>query len=522
MKQPFITKASRMLASILSASVLLSSFVAPLTARAAAATAPLAKISFTFDDAEASAYTLAAPALQKYGYAGVDYVTTGCVGLTTVPNSCAADGDHAYMTWAQINALRTTYGWEIGAHTVSHPLLASTDPESQPVALTKEQVIAELLNSKNAINTNTGITPVSFASPYGDYQPVGRPVLAETAKLYSSHRGFADVGYNVFPYNDYLLLNQSIQGNINVATAKTYIDAAVANKTWLILTFHHIVAGTASTDEENYEYSVANLELIAAYAQSKGLAGTSIANGIASNTGNLFANGSFDSAIAAKTGVPATDNLVWNTDSTATIKQDTTNNGSFPSSNNSVAFASGAAATHLFSPMVPVTVKPYVIKSFVNLIPTTTDLTKGEVAFFVEEYNAAGALVTTQYKKAWSVFATANPLVRQHAFEYTPAAGTASVRLQIVVPAASAETGFLDNIQMFAQDGSTTGNGTVTPPTTGKPGDVNGDNAVNALDLSVLATNWSRTGATRAQGDLNGDGTVNALDLSILATNWGK
>ena len=53
-------------------------------------------------------------------------------------------------------------------------------------------------------------------------------------------------------------------------------------------------------------------------------------------------------------------------------------------------------------------------------------------------------------------------------------------------------------------------------------GDVNGDGTVNIVDLSIMASNWGRTGATATQGDLNGDGTINILDLSILATNWGK
>ncbi|HSX35829.1 MAG TPA: polysaccharide deacetylase family protein [Patescibacteria group bacterium] len=58
-------------------------------------------------------------------------------------------------------------------------------------------------------------------------------------------------------------------------------------------------------------------------------------------------------------------------------------------------------------------------------------------------------------------------------------------------------------------------------PTT-KPGDVNGDGTVDALDLSTLLTNWKLTGATAAQGDLNADGTVDALDLSALLVNWSK
>jgi hypothetical protein len=69
---------------------------------------------------------------------------------------------------------------------------------------------------------------------------------------------------------------------------------------------------------------------------------------------------------------------------------------------------------------------------------------------------------------------------------------------------------------------NTTATVTVTV-SNGKTGDINGDNAVNVLDLSVLLSNWSRTSATwtNQKCDLSIDGTVTILDLSVLLTNWG-
>jgi hypothetical protein len=57
---------------------------------------------------------------------------------------------------------------------------------------------------------------------------------------------------------------------------------------------------------------------------------------------------------------------------------------------------------------------------------------------------------------------------------------------------------------------------------TDPPGDVNSDNVVNIFDLSIMLSNWGRTGMTPAQGDLNSDNAVNIFDLSILLSNWGK
>src|SRR5215471_12165201 len=94
---------------------------------AASVTNPAAspKVSFTFDDSLASAYTQAAPTLAQYGLSGTDYAITTCVGMTKLPNTCRANTQLPYMTWAQVKALQNTYGWEIGSHTVDHQCLAS-------------------------------------------------------------------------------------------------------------------------------------------------------------------------------------------------------------------------------------------------------------------------------------------------------------------------------------------------------------------------------------------------------------
>ena len=489
-----------------------------------AAAAPLnltrtGKISFTFDDGMASAYNLAAPTLQKYGLSATNYVISGCVGMTTVPNSCQANGDVAYMSWAQVSALHNTYGWEIGSHTVTHPYLATSGDE-QPTPLTLTQVKNELANSKAAIKANAGIDPVAFATPYGDYQPSGNPVLAEIAKLYTSHRGFADTGYNVTPYdgsalaannyplNDYLIRDQQVQSGVSVATVKSYIDKALADKAWLVLTFHDIKNGNASTDPADYEYNVGDLDQIAAYVQAKAMPAVTISDGLANGSPNLLTNSSFDSAISTFNGTPSASD--WTTDDPASITRDTASHGSYPSATNSVLLNSGTANNHLFSPLVNVVGgQSYYLKSFVNILQVNPG---GEVAFYIDEYDANGNWLSTQYKK--SIISTDNPLVKQYSFAYTPSASVAKARLQLTVTANSGAQVYVDNLQWFAVD-----SGTVTPPVA-KLGDVNGDNAVDALDLSSVLSNWNRTGASHAQGDLNGDGVIDALDLSTVLANW--
>jgi hypothetical protein len=53
------------------------------------------------------------------------------------------------------------------------------------------------------------------------------------------------------------------------------------------------------------------------------------------------------------------------------------------------------------------------------------------------------------------------------------------------------------------------------------PGDINGDDVVNAKDLGILTAYWLKTvPPTPANVDIGGYGIVNAKDLGILATYW--
>ncbi|MBU0717639.1 MAG: PEP-CTERM sorting domain-containing protein [Planctomycetes bacterium] len=52
------------------------------------------------------------------------------------------------------------------------------------------------------------------------------------------------------------------------------------------------------------------------------------------------------------------------------------------------------------------------------------------------------------------------------------------------------------------------------------PGDANGDNNVDLLDLGVVGDHWNATGVGWAEGDFNYDGTVDLLDLGVVGDNW--
>jgi peptidoglycan/xylan/chitin deacetylase (PgdA/CDA1 family) len=453
--------------------------------------APAAKISFTFDDGFASVATQAQPTLAKYGLTGTSYVITKCVGMTTIPNTCRADTDRRYMTWAQIKQVQAA-GWEIGSHTQTHPYLASSDAtDGQPNVLTPAQVSAELSGSKADLAAQ-GINATAFASPYGDYS---NATLAQIAQYYTSHRGFADQNANLWPYNDYLLNNMPVQVGVTVAQVKAKIDTAIANKEWLILTFHDI-AVNPSRNPDDYQFSTANLDQIAAYVKTKKDAGlmtpVNISQGLVTSDTNLLPGSSFDAGISGG----------WTTDAPATIVSDNANNGSIPSPASSVKLTSTSVNTHLFSPTISVDPNTtYMLKNYLKV----TGITSSVVGFYIDEYDAAGNWLTGQYKNGESA-----PFVESYNFTYKPSSSIVKgARLQIIVPANSGVTAYIDNPQWFSLS-------TTTPPA---PTNL----VANGTFDAGLSGGWTTDDTVRIKADSANHGSpanpVNSIALASTTQN---
>ena len=426
---------------------------------------PAARISFSFDDSLASTYNNAAPTLQQYGLTGTDYAITGCVGMTTVPNTCNANGDTPYMSWTQLQALQNTYGWEIGSHTVDHDCLASsaeTDPDdcANAAPLTTAQVDAELANSKSALAAN-GINATDIAPPYGDFN---NTVLAEISKYYASMRQFANAANNanVWPYSDYYLQNFTVLEKTDpVSIVETQINNAIANNQWLILTFHDIET-SPSQNPDDYQYGTNELAQIAAYIQIKQAAGqiqsVHINQGLVTSATNLLSNGNFSAGISNG----------WTTDDPTHVTADSGNNGSYPNPTYSIKLTAPGTTTttttggsghgrrgrtttttmttpttaHLFSPTVSVDPnETYVFKDFLNV----QSISSGSIGFYVDEYNSAGNWISGQYLKTES-----SSFVEDMNFTYKPTSiSVAKARLQIT-DSGSGITAYVANSQMFS------------------------------------------------------------------------
>ena len=133
---------------------------------------PRKPLILTFDDGYLDNYTNLLPLMQQYGYRGVLYLL-GDFDLRHNAWDLAADPTEPraeLMSAAQKQTFADA-GWEIGAHTLTHPHLSQ---------LSAAAVAHELAASRAALEARLGVPVQSFAYPYGDLTPETK-ALADAA-----------------------------------------------------------------------------------------------------------------------------------------------------------------------------------------------------------------------------------------------------------------------------------------------------------------------------------------------------
>jgi len=121
------------------------------------------RIAVTFDDGLRSVHREALPILREENVPATLLLTTGHVGADSRWASLPADGPvFPMLTWAEIEDLQAA-GWDIQAHTVSHPHLSR---------LAEGEIETEFVASNDTIASRLERTPSVLAYPYGtvDYR----------------------------------------------------------------------------------------------------------------------------------------------------------------------------------------------------------------------------------------------------------------------------------------------------------------------------------------------------------------
>jgi peptidoglycan/xylan/chitin deacetylase (PgdA/CDA1 family) len=303
-------------------------------------------VSLTFDDGLTSQYQYAAPILKDAGQTATLFVPTGLIGT------------EGYMTWDHV-ARMVIDGWEMGGHSVSH---------SELPTITPEEFQYEIEESFNALVRN-GLIPMSFATPYGAHSP---EIIANIATYFQSHRGFHEVGFNRWPFNEYLLYVQQVTNQTTVEQVEGWIQEAMINNDWLIIVFHGIQP--VVQPEETYVWSTENLQALMVYLNTNNIQTKTIAEMLNMKVG-IIPNSDFEQGIANG----------WTTDNPVLVVEDSSNNGSVPNPLSSIKITGSDTASNLLSPTVSLLdgVSDYGVRVYVN----AAKFVSGEFGFYIDEYD---------------------------------------------------------------------------------------------------------------------------------------
>lgn len=179
--------------------------------------APYARpiVSLTFDDGWSNEYTNARPVLNNVGFDATYYLISGTLNT------------QYYMTNAQVRSLNTE-GNEIASQSVTHRDFST---------LSAAQVETEFSGSKTALQNLIGAPVTSFAYPYGAYTASTRVV---GQGYYASQRSI-DWGLNYRDDIDITRLKSIIvTRDTTAAEFQNWVDDAIAQRAWIILTYHEI------------------------------------------------------------------------------------------------------------------------------------------------------------------------------------------------------------------------------------------------------------------------------------------
>lgn len=127
-------------------------------------------VAITFDDGLESFGRVAAPVLREHGLPATLFVVTDAVGTTNVWRGQRDAGIPVFplLDWDALGLLAAD-GVAIGAHTCTHPNLASLDADS---------ATREIVASKARLARELGVQATTFAYPYGGVSTAARDVVA--------------------------------------------------------------------------------------------------------------------------------------------------------------------------------------------------------------------------------------------------------------------------------------------------------------------------------------------------------
>ena len=173
-------------------------------------------VTITFDDGWEENTLTALPIMQAYGYKSNQFYATTFIENPSVPNS------------RELIQLFIDDGHEIGSHSITHPDLTT---------LSEQEVIDELVGSKQFLENYLAISIQYFATPYGAYNVFVKNCIMT---YYQAHRT-VDIGYNSKDNFDVGRLKcMSILSTTTASEVEEWVQKAKDENLWLILLYHRV------------------------------------------------------------------------------------------------------------------------------------------------------------------------------------------------------------------------------------------------------------------------------------------
>ncbi len=132
---------------------------------------PAGYAAVSFDDGMRNNHSTALPILSELGIPATVYVTIGFIDGESPWIGAASD--RSMLSEPEIRELAAA-GWELGAHTMTHPDLSQLDYESAR---------REIHDSKVALEAIAGVEVETFAYPFGRYNETAIAAVADSGLI---------------------------------------------------------------------------------------------------------------------------------------------------------------------------------------------------------------------------------------------------------------------------------------------------------------------------------------------------
>lgn len=190
-------------------------------------------IIITFDDGNDSDFIHAKKKMDEYGFKGVSFINPPLIGGS------------GKLTLDQLTKMHST-GWDISAHTWTHPSLTS---------LTSEQVQEEIIKTKRYLIDNGFASGARFfAYPYSDVNSSVHTIVSKYHLITRLVTPFSTNKMSSFPMFSPYTIEGVDSANTTPANMLTWIQNVKANKGLGVMLFHKLVAAAPT----QYEHLIAD------------------------------------------------------------------------------------------------------------------------------------------------------------------------------------------------------------------------------------------------------------------------